>query len=92
MNMLTLCTIKYMNRSYFSKARYMTGVDFKILGRTPQACHNFFVKKPKSFENVKINVLCLKETDLFDTCGNETPFCLLIFRSDNTLFKSDYRK
>ena len=35
MNMLTLCTIKYMNRSYFSKARYMIGVGFKILGRTP---------------------------------------------------------
>ena len=35
MNMSTLCTIKYMNRSYFSKARYMIGVGFKILGRTP---------------------------------------------------------
>ena len=34
MNMSTLCTIKYMNRSYFSKARYMIGVGFKILGRT----------------------------------------------------------
>ena len=35
MNMSTLCTIKYMNRSYFSKARYMIGVGVKILGRTP---------------------------------------------------------
>ena len=35
MNMSTLCTIKYMNMSYFSKARYMIGVGFKILGRTP---------------------------------------------------------
>ena len=35
MNMSTLRTIKYMNRSYFSKARYMIGVGFKILGRTP---------------------------------------------------------
>ena len=35
MNMSTLCSIKYMNRSYFSKARYMIGVGFKILGRTP---------------------------------------------------------
>ena len=35
MNMSTFCTIKYMNRSYFSKARYMIGVGFKILGRTP---------------------------------------------------------
>ena len=35
MNMSTLCTIKYMNRSYLSKARYMIGVGFKILGRTP---------------------------------------------------------
>ena len=35
MNMSTLCTIKYMNRSYISKARYMIGVGFKILGRTP---------------------------------------------------------
>ena len=33
MKMSTLCTIKYMNRSYFSKARYMIGVGFKILGR-----------------------------------------------------------
>ena len=37
MNMSTLCAIKYMNRSYFSKARYtcMIGAGFKILGRTP---------------------------------------------------------
>ena len=35
MNMSTLCTIKYMNRSYFSRARYMIGIGFKILGRTP---------------------------------------------------------
>ena len=35
MNMSILCTIKYMNRSYFSKARYMIGVGFKILDRTP---------------------------------------------------------
>ena len=35
MNMSPLRTIKYMNRSYFSKARYMIGVGFKILGRTP---------------------------------------------------------
>ena len=35
MNMSTLCTIRVMNRSYFSKARYMIGVGFKILGRTP---------------------------------------------------------
>ena len=35
MTMSILCTIKYMNRSYFSKARYMIGVGFKILGRTP---------------------------------------------------------
>ena len=35
MNMSTLCTIKYMNRSYFSKARYMIGVGLKILGSTP---------------------------------------------------------
>ena len=35
MNMSTLCPIKYMNRSYFSNARYMIGVGFKILGRTP---------------------------------------------------------
>ena len=35
MNMSPLCTIKYMNRSYFSKARYMIGVGFKILGSTP---------------------------------------------------------
>ena len=35
MNMSTLCTIKYMNWSYFSKARYMIGVGFKILARAP---------------------------------------------------------
>ena len=29
---------------------------------------------------------------MFDTCGNETPFCLLIFRRDNPLLKSNYRK
>ena len=43
MNMSTLCTIKYMNRSNFSKARYMIGVGFKILGRTlvPKLPPNF---------------------------------------------------
>ena len=30
--------------------------------------------------------------NLFDTCGDETRFCLLIFRSDNPLLKTDYRK
>ena len=35
MNMSTLCTIRYMNRPYFSKAVYKIGVGFKILGRTP---------------------------------------------------------
>ena len=35
MHMSTLCTIKNMNRSYFSNARYMIGVGFKILGPTP---------------------------------------------------------
>ena len=34
LNMSTLCTIKYMNRPYFSKARYMIGVGFKILQNT----------------------------------------------------------
>ena len=43
------------------------------------------------FDN-QIKVLCLKQVNLFDTCGNEMPFCLLIFRTDNPLLKSDYRK
>ena len=33
-----------------------------------------------------------KSRNLFDTCGDVTPFCLLIFRSDTPLLKSDYRK
>ena len=33
MNMSTLYSIKYMNRSFFSKTRYMIGVGFKKLGR-----------------------------------------------------------
>ena len=28
-------TIKYMKGSFFSKAKYMNGVDFEILARTP---------------------------------------------------------
>ena len=45
------------------------------------------------FNNPIIKLMCcLKEVNLFDTCGNETLLCLLIFRSDNTLLKSDYRK
>ena len=39
---------------------------------------------PFQLSNYQINVLCLKEVNLFDTCVNETPLCLLIFRSDNT--------
>ena len=35
MNKSTLWMIKYMNRSVFSKARYMNGVGFEILARTP---------------------------------------------------------
>ena len=31
----------------------------------------------------------LKRVNLFDTCSDETPFCLLIFRSDNPLLKTD---
>ena len=42
------------------------------------------------FNNPIIKLMCY--VNLFDTCGNETPLCLLIFRSDNTLLKSDYRK
>ena len=30
--------------------------------------------------------------NLFDTCGDETPFCLLIFWSDNPVLKCDYHK
>ena len=40
---------------------------------------------------IKLKVLCLKQNNLFDPCGDVTPFCLLIFRSDNPLLKSDYR-
>ena len=36
-------------------------------------------------------VLCLKRVNLFDTCGDVTPLCLMIFRSDNTLLNADYR-
>ena len=32
---LTFWMIKYMNGSVFSKARYMNGVGFEILARTP---------------------------------------------------------
>ena len=35
MNRSTLWMIKYMNGSVFSKARYMNGVGFEILARTP---------------------------------------------------------
>ena len=35
MNRSTFWMIKYMNGSVFSKARYMTGVGFEILARTP---------------------------------------------------------
>ena len=35
MNWSTLWMIKYMNGSIFSKARYMNGVGFEILARTP---------------------------------------------------------
>ena len=35
MNRSTFWMIKYMNGSVFSKARYMDGVGFEILARTP---------------------------------------------------------
>ena len=35
MNRSTFRMIKYMNWSLFSKARYMNGVGFEILARTP---------------------------------------------------------
>ena len=35
MNRSTFLMIKYMNGSVFSKARYMNGVGFEILARTP---------------------------------------------------------
>ena len=35
MNRSTFWMIKYMNGSFFSKARYMNGVGFEILARTP---------------------------------------------------------
>ena len=35
MNRSTFWMIKYMNGSIFSKARYMNGVGFEILARTP---------------------------------------------------------
>ena len=35
MNRSTFWMIKYMNVSVFSKAKYMNGVDFEILARTP---------------------------------------------------------
>ena len=35
MNRTTFWMIKYMNGSVFSKARYMNGVGFEILARTP---------------------------------------------------------
>ena len=35
MNRSTFRTIKYMNGSIFSKARYVNGVGFEILARTP---------------------------------------------------------
>ena len=41
------------------------------------------------FNNPIIKLMCYV---LNDTCGNETPLCLLKFRSDNTLLKSDDRK
>ena len=46
------------------------------------------------FNNPIIKLMCyiLNGVNLFDTCGNETPLCLLTFRSNNTLLKSDYRK
>ena len=32
MNMLMFCSIKYMNRSFFSKTKYMIGVGLKETG------------------------------------------------------------
>ena len=43
------------------------------------------------FNNPIIKLMCYV-FNLFDICGNETPLCLLVFMSDNTLLKSDYRK
>ena len=64
MNMSTLCTIKYMNRSYFSKARYMIGVGFKILGRTPVT--KLPPKLPPSLYMVKILNLCQNQNSFND--------------------------
>ena len=60
MNMSTLCTIKNMNRSHFSKARYMIGVGFKILGRTPvpklppSYPRSYMQANPEQFQAIRV--------------------------------------
>ena len=49
MNRLTFYKIKYMNGRFFSKARHMIGVDFKILACRPVP------KLPQSYTN-SVNV------------------------------------
>ena len=57
MNRSTFWMIKYMNGSVFSKARYMIGIGFEILARTP-------VPKlppsypPRSVPISRVNVVC----------------------------------
>ena len=54
---MMLLTRKHLNKiqaSYTLEGAVLENVDnIKYLGVTIQACHNFFVKKPKIFENVK---------------------------------------
>ena len=55
-------------------------------GRPPnQYKDNLVFIGPFNNPIIKFKVLCLKRVNLFDTCGDVTPFCLLIFKSNNPL-------
>ena len=100
MNLIDLCIYAHKKQRavfYFqvvlSKTRHVDNTLGKSINLLKCVCH-VSLSFIDPFNNPIIKLMCyvLKKVNLFDTCSNETPLCLLIYRSDNTLLKSDYRK
>ena len=98
-NYMYLCTSKATHRAVFSiqvvlsKTTRVNNTIGKSINLLKCVCHaSLSFIDPFNNPIIKLMGYVLNTVNLFDTCDNETPLCLLIFRSDNTLLKSDYRK
>ena len=77
---------------YFSKTTHVDNTLCKSINLLKCVCHAS-LSFIDLFNNPIIKLMCYVLKKLIClTPVAETPLCLLIFRSDNTLLKSDYRK